>query len=224
MKKHSKRYLALKEKIDPSKQYTLDEAVSVIKESANTKFDSSVELHVNTGIDVKQSDQQVRSIVSLPHGTGKKQRIAAITAQADKAKKAGAQIAGGEEFIKEIQAGKIDFDVLVSEPAFMPKLATVAKILGPRGLMPSPKNGTVAPDIAKAIDELSKGKVGFKNDNTGNIHLIVGKASFNKDQLKENAQAAIDAIKTSRPSGMKGAFIKTITLSSTMGPGIRISI
>ena len=222
MKKHSKRYRALKEKIDPAKQYSLDEAILLIKESANIKFDSAVELHVNTGIDVKQSDQQVRSIVSLPHGTGKKQRIAAITASADKAKEAGAQIAGAEELIKEIQAGKIDFDILVAEPAFMPKLASVAKILGPRGLMPSPKNGTVSSDIAKAIDELSKGKIGFKNDNTGNIHLLVGKASFNSDKLKDNIQSAIEAIKSSRPSKMKGTFIKTATLATTMGPGIKV--
>jgi len=224
MPKHSKRYRALKEKIDPSKQYALDEAVSIIKESGNTKFDSGVELHVKTGIDVKQSDQSVRSTVSLPHGTGKKQKIAAITSKPAEAKKAGAEIAGAEELIKEIQAGKMDFDVLVAEPAFMPKLAPVAKILGPRGLMPSPKNGTVAPDIAKAIEELAKGKIAFKNDSTGNVHVLVGRASFSSDQLKENIQVAFDAIKSARPTAMKGTFIKSTTLAATMGPGISVSM
>ena len=216
--------MTLKEKIDPLKQYALDEAISVIRESANTKFDSGVELHVKTGIDVKQSDQHIRGTVSLPNGTGKKQKIAAITSKPAEAKKAGAEIAGGEELIKEIQAGKMDFDVLVAEPAFMPKLAPVAKILGPRGLMPSPKNGTVAPDIAKAIEELAKGKVSFKNDSTGNVHLLAGRASFSADQLKENITSAFEAIKAAKPASSKGTFIKSITLATTMGPGIAVSM
>jgi len=224
MSKHSKRYNTLKEKIDPIKEYNLTEAISLIKESGNLKFDGAVELHINTTIDTKQSDQQVRGIVSLPHGTGKKQKIAAVTADADKAKKAGAELAGGEELIKEIQAGKIDFDILVAEPAFMPKLAPVAKILGPRGLMPSPKNGTVSPDVVKAIEELSKGKVAFKNDNTGNLHLMVGRVSFGEDQLKENIELAFNAVKTSRSSSVKGSFIRNITLTTTMGPGIKITL
>ncbi|PIR57037.1 MAG: 50S ribosomal protein L1 [Parcubacteria group bacterium CG10_big_fil_rev_8_21_14_0_10_41_35] len=224
MAKHSKRYMALKEKVDSLKQYTLDEAVFIIKESANIKFDSGVELHVKIGIDVKQSDQHVRGTVSLPHGTGKKQRIAAIASDLSKAKKAGAEVVGGEELIKEIQAGKMDFDVLVAEPAFMPKLASVARILGPRGLMPSPKNGTVAPDIEKAIAELVKGKISFKNDSTGNVHLLAGRASFSADQLKENITSAFEAIKSARPTTSKGTFIKSTTLATTMGPGISVSL
>jgi len=224
MAKHSKRYMALKEKVDSLKQYTLDEAVFIIKESANIKFDSGVELHVKTGIDVKQSDQYVRGTVSLPHGTGKKQRIAAIASDLSKAKKAGAEVVGGEELIKEIQAGKMDFDVLVAEPAFMPKLASVARILGPRGLMPSPKNGTVAPDIEKAIAELVKGKISFKNDSTGNVHLLAGRASFSADKLKENITSAFEAIKSARPTTSKGTFIKSTTLATTMGPGISVSL
>jgi len=224
MAKHSKRYMALKEKVDSLKQYTLDEAVSIIKESANIKFDSGVELHVKIGIDVKQSDQHVRGTVSLPHGTGKKQRIAAIASDLSKAKKAGAEVVGGEELIKEIQAGKMDFDVLVAEPAFMPKLASVARILGPRGLMPSPKNGTVAPDIEKAIAELVKGKISFKNDSTGNVHLLAGRASFSADKLKENITSAFEAIKSARPTTSKGTFIKSTTLATTMGPGINVSL
>ncbi|MBU2575604.1 50S ribosomal protein L1 [Patescibacteria group bacterium] len=224
MSKHSKRYIALKEKIEPNKEYSLDEAVLLVKEAGNTKFDSSVELHVRTGINVKQSDQHVRGTVSLPHGTGKTQRIMAITADADKAKKAGAESAGGEELIKDIQAGKMDFDVLVAQPAFMPKLAPVAKILGPRGLMPSPKNGTVTDDIEKAITELVKGKITFKNDNTGNIHLLVGRASFDETQLKENIHTAYEAVKASRPSSVKHVFIQNTVLATSMGPGIKVSL
>jgi large subunit ribosomal protein L1 len=224
MSKHSKRYNALKEKVEIGKEYDISKAIALIKDQGELKFDAGVELHVRTGIDVKQSDQHVRGTVSLPHGTGKKQKITAITEDPDKAKKAGAQSAGGEEMIKEIQAGKMDFDVLVAEPAFMPKLAPVAKILGPRGLMPSPKNGTVAPDVEKAISELSKGKIAFKNDNTGNIHLMVGRVSFSEDQLKENIQTAFDAIKTSRPTGVKGTFVQNTVVSASMGPGIKVSL
>ncbi|MBI2050873.1 MAG: 50S ribosomal protein L1 [Parcubacteria group bacterium] len=224
MAKHSKRYRALKEKVEAGKTYSLDEALARLEDAGNTKFDAGVELHVRTGIDVKQSDEQVRGTASLPHGTGKKQKIAAITANPAAAKAAGAHIAGGEELIKEIQVGKMDFDVLVAEPAFMPKLAPVAKILGPRGLMPSPKNGTVSPDIAKAIDELSRGKISFKNDNTGNIHILVGRASFDAGKLKENIQTAYDAVKAAKPAAAKGTFIKSVTLATTMGPGIPVQM
>ena len=224
MAKHSKRYRALKEKVEAGKTYSLDEALALLKDAGNTKFDAGVEFHVRTGIDIKQSDEQVRGTASLPHGTGKKQKIAAITANPDAAKAAGAHAAGGEELIKDIQAGKMDFDVLVAEPAFMPKLAPVAKILGPRGLMPSPKNGTVSPDVAKAIDELSRGKVSFKNDNTGNIHMLVGRASFDVGKLKENIQTAYDAVKAAKPAASKGAFIKNTTLATTMGPGVPVQM
>ena len=224
MAKHSKRYTALKEKVAAGKSYSLDEALALAKVAGNTTFDAGVELHVRTGIDVKQSDEQLRGTVSLPHGTGKKQRIAALTSNPDAAKSAGAALAGGEELIKDIQAGKMDFDVLVAEPAFMPKLAPVAKILGPRGLMPSPKNGTVSPDVTVAIGELARGKVSFKNDNTGNIHLLVGRASFDADKLGENIRAAYDAIKAAKPAAVKGTFIKNVTLATTMGPGIPLAL
>jgi len=224
MAQHSKRYRALKEKIELGKAYALDEAVSLIKEAGNTKFDAGVELHVRVGIDVKQSDQQVRGMVSLPHGTGRKQRIVAITQNTAAAEKAGAVKAGGEELIKEIKDGFMNFDVLVAEPSFMPKLAPIAKVLGPRGLMPSPKNGTVSTDVASAIDELSKGKVTFKNDNTGNVHLLIGKTSFSEDQLRENIQTAYDALKASKPAASKGSFILNTTLATTMGPGIKLAL
>ncbi len=233
MAKHSKRFRALKEKVSAQSApggsggghfFSLDEAIPLLKESGNVKFDAGVELHIHTGIDVKQSDQGVRGTVNLPHGSGKKQKIAALTANPETAKKAGAEIAGGEEFIKEIAAGRMDFDVLVAEPVFMPKLAPVAKILGPRGLMPSPKNGTVAPDVTKAIAELSAGKMAFKNDDTGHIHLLVGRASFSADQLKENIQAAYAAIKAAKPAAVKGTFIQNTTLAASMGPGIRVEL
>ncbi len=221
----SKRYRAFKEKIESAKVYSLAEAIALIKAGDRAKFDSGVELHVRTGIDVKQSDQSVRSTVTLPHGNGKKQRIAAITASPDKAKAAGAILAGGEELIKDIQAtGKVNFDILVAEPAFMAKLAGAAKILGPKGLMPSPKNGTVAPDITRAITELMGGKMAFKNDDTGNIHLLVGRVSFTPEQLKANIRAAFDAIKAARPAAGKGAFIVSTTLTTTMGPGIKVQL
>lgn len=224
MAKHSKRFRALKEKVGQGKSYPLAEAVALLKESGNVKFNAGVELHIHTGIDVKQSDQGVRGTVNLPHGSGKKQKIAAITANPEAAKKAGAEAAGGEEFIKEIAGGRMDFDVLVAEPAFMPKLAPVAKILGPRGLMPSPKNGTTSPDVTKAIAELSAGKMAFKNDDTGNIHLLVGRVSFSPEQLKENIQAAYAAIKAAKPAAVKGTFIQNVTLAASMGPGIRVEM
>ena len=221
----SKRYRALKEKVDSAKTYTLDEAVAILSSGDNTKLGSGVELHVKCGIDVKQSDQTVRGTIVLPHGSGKQQRIAVLTANPASAKEAGAALAGGEEIINEIRTtGKINFDVLVAEPAFMPKLAPVAKILGPRGLMPSPKDGMVTPDAVKAVKDLVHGKVTFKNDDTGNLHLLVGRVAFGPDKLKENIQAAYDAVKASRPVASKGMFIQATTLCATMGPGIKVGL
>ena len=225
MNKRSKRYQAILAKLDKSKIYSLDEAVGLLKEQATGKFDASVELHINTAIDVKQSDQHFRGTVSLPHGTGKKQKIAVITTDPAKAKAAGAAIAGGDELIKAIQAEqKIDFEVLVAEPSFMAKLAPIAKILGPRGLMPSPKTGTVTDNVAGAIGDLLRGKITFKNDAGGNAHLLVGKTSFAPEKLKENIKAAYDAVRTSRPPAAKGVFIASVTLAATMGPGIKVEV
>ena len=221
----SKRYRALKDKIQRAKVYGLDEAVGFLSSGDNTQLDSAVELHLRAGIDVKQSDQAVRGTVVLPHGSGRQRRIAALTANPDAAKAAGASLAGGEEIINDIKTtGKIEFDVLVAEPAFMPKLASVAKTLGPRGLMPSPKDGTVAPDATRAIKELARGKVTFKNDDTGNIHLLVGRVSFGADKIKANVQAAFEAVKAARPANIKGIYIQSVTLATTMGPGIKIEL
>lgn len=213
--------------VDPKKVYDLDEAVDLVKKTSKTKFDASVELHVNLGIDPKKGDQQVRATVTLPHGTGKEKKIAVFVepGREEEAKAAGAAVYGNDELIKSIAAsGTCDFDIAVATPAMMPQLAKVAKVLGPRGLMPNPKTETVTNDIAKAVSELKGGKVTFKNDDTANMHQVIGKVSFTADQLKENFNALFAVLKKSKPSGSKGIFLKSASLSSTMGPGIRVKI
>lgn len=226
MAKRSKRYRELVKKVDAAKLYPLNEAVTLAKQTANTKFTGSVELHVRLGIDPKKADQLVRGSVTLPHGTGKQKKVAvfATGAAADAAKKAGAALVGGEELIKEVKLKNgIDADVVVATPDMMKHLSQVAKILGPRGLMPNPKNETVTPDVAKAVTELSGGKVTFRNDESGNLHQAVGKASFTDEQILENANAFLEAVKRVKPSTVKGTYLQSITLTSTMGPGIRVS-
>lgn len=224
---HSKRYNEIKAQVDVKKLYTPEEAVELVKKTATAKFDSSVEVHVRLGIDPKKGDQQVRSTVALPHGIGKEKRIVVFATSADAvaaAKEAGANIVGGEEIIEEIaKTGKIDFDIAVATPDMMPKLAKVAKILGPKGLMPSPKNETVTANVRKAVEELKRGRVAFKNDDTANVHQIIGKVSFDNVKLLENYTAFMDAIRRSKPSSSKGVYIAGITLTSTMGPGIRVN-
>jgi len=225
--KHSKRFVGIRAKIDRNRVYPLDEAIKLIKETATTKFDSTVEVAVRTGIDPKKSEQQIRTTVLLPHGTGKKIKIA-VVAPPDKqkeAKAAGAEIVGGEELIDEIaKTQKIKFDILITVPEMMKDMAKVAKILGPKGLMPNPKSETVTPNIKKAVEELSKGKITFRNDDTGNIHLAIGKASFDENKLKENYQTFIEALNKVKPASVKTNFIKKITLSSTMGPGLKVQL
>ena len=224
---HSKRMTALKALVDKNKTYTIDEAVALVKQTSNTKFDSSVELHANLGIDVKKSDQQIRSTVVLPHGTGKSRKVAAfVNANTEKtAKEAGADSIIDEDGIKKIKdSGKYDFDIAVTTPDMMPKLASIAKILGPKGLMPSPKTDTVGTDLKKMIGELKRGKAAFKNDDTGNIHQIVGKSSFSEAQLKENILALTDTIRRIKPNSSKGTYIKALYLTSSMGPSIKLEI
>ncbi len=223
--KRSKRYKSVKEKIEKDKKYSVEEAVDFLIENAKVKFDESVEVHFRTNINPKQADQLIRGAVVLPHSVGKEKRVAVFVEgdKAAEAKEAGADLVGGEELISKIkQTKQIDFDVSVATPDMMRKLAGIAKILGPKGLMPSPKTDTVTMDIKKTVEQLKKGKINFKNDDSGNVHQMVGKVSLGKDKLKENVTAYIQAIKDSRPSGVKGEFIKTITVSSTMGVGIRI--
>jgi len=212
---------------DKSKIYTLAEALALLKKTAKTKFDSSVEIHCRLGIDPRKGDQQVRGAISLPHGTGKTIKVAAfVSADKEKsAKEAGADYAGGEELIEEIKkTEKTDFQVAVAEPSMMKNLAKIAKILGTRGLMPSPKNETVTADPIKAIKELKQGKVSFKNDDTGNIHVLIGKVSFSDEQLTDNFQTLFNAIKKAKPAPAKGTYLKNVSLSSTMGPGVKVQI
>jgi large subunit ribosomal protein L1 len=221
--KHGKKYRAALEKLEKDKAYTFSEAVKFLKENKTSKFDESLEVHIRTGIDVKKSDQQIRGTVSLPHGTGKTQRIAVITSTSQKeAKEAGAEIVAGEEFLEKIKAGKIEFDILVATPEMMPKLASVAKVLGPKGLMPNPKTETVTTKVKETVESLKKGKAAFKNDNSGNIHQAVGKTSFEDDKLVENIKAFIEAVEKAKPAAAKGKLIKGIVLSSTMGVGIKV--
>lgn len=221
----SKRFKEIKQKIDKNKIYTLEEASALTKECASTKFDETIEMHFNVGIDTKRGDQQIRGTVTLPHGSGKTIRVAAFVDSANEtaAKNAGADIIGTEETIEELaRTGKIKFDVAVAVPAMMPKLAKAARVLGPRGMMPNPKTDTVGPNVEKMIQEQKAGKVSFKNDDTANVHVTVGKCSFDTDKIKENAQSVIDALKKSKPASSKGIYIKSATMVSTMGPAVKI--
>ncbi|HRY82742.1 MAG TPA: 50S ribosomal protein L1 [Candidatus Moranbacteria bacterium] len=228
--KRGKKYRAVEKKIDRSKVYPLEEAVKVIKENKIAKFDEAVEVHIKTNIDTKKGDQQIRGIVDLPHGTGKSKIIAVITStHAKDAKEAGADIVGGEEFIEKIKSGKAfsgkdKFDILVATPEMMPKLAPVAKILGPKGLMPNPKTETVTTKIKETVSALKKGKASFKNDDGGNIHQVVGKVSFEDAKLIENITTLITSLEKSKPATLKGKLISSITVCSTMGVGLKISL
>lgn len=218
---------ALATKVDKTKTYSLTDAVNLVKETANTKFDATIEVHVRLGVDPKKSDQQIRSTVSLPHGTGKTKKVAAFVGPNDEkaAKEAGADVIYTEEEIKRLKdTGKIDFEIAVATPEMMPKMASVAKVLGPKGLMPSPKTDTVGTDVKKMISDLKKGKAAFKNDDGANVHIGVGKASFSADQLKENIVAFTDVLKKLKPSSAKGTYMKAIYLTSSMGPSVKVSI
>lgn len=212
---------------DKTKTYTVEEAVKFARELNKTKFDASVEIHGRLGIDPKKGEQQVRGTVTLPHGTGKTLRIAVFTTEKNEkeAKESGADIVGGEELINEIKSqGKIEFDVAVATPDIMPKLAGLAKILGPKGMMPSPKNDTITTKIQETVEQLKKGKIVFKNDDTANIHVALGKLSFTDEQLVENIETFITKLQKSKPASSKGAFIKGLVLSTSMGPGIKLEI
>lgn len=223
----SKRMAELKAKVDQTKTYSLDEALELVQKTSTVKFDASVEIHVRLGIDPKKGEQQIRATVALPHGTGKTKTIAAFVGANDekKAKDAGADFVYGEADIKKIKdTGKIEFEIAVATPEMMPKLAIAAKVLGPKGLMPSPKTETVNSDIAKIISELKKGKAAFKNDDGAIIHQLIGKVSFDKAKLKENYEAFMDVVNKAKPNSSKGTYIKNIYLTSSMGPSVKVEI
>jgi large subunit ribosomal protein L1 len=220
--RRSKRYKNLSSKIDRTQEYPLEQAVRLLKEAANARFDETVEIAMRLGVDPRHADQMVRGTVALPNGTGKKIRILVLTKgeNAEKAKSAGADFAGLDEFVEKIQKGWLDFDVVVATPDVMSVVGKLGKILGTRGLMPNPKSGTVTPDIETAVKEIKAGKIDFRVDKTGIIHSGVGKVSFNEDKLVENIRTFIGTVVKMKPAAAKGTYLKSISISSTMGPGI----
>jgi large subunit ribosomal protein L1 len=206
-----KRFNNAAKEVDANKQYSISEAIALAKKTATTKFVGNVEVHVRLGIDAKKSDQTIRTTVTLPHGTGKKKRVVVFK---------GSE---GEELIKKIKdTNQIDFDIAIADPSIMPKLAQIAKILGPKGLMPNPKSGTVTADVDKAVKEFESGKTEFKNDESGNVHMILGKSNFPDDQILANYKSFMEALTGSKPAGLKQEFIKNISINATMGPGIKV--
>lgn len=225
--KPSKRFLEAKSLVEKDKSYPIAEAVELAKKTSTVKFDAGLEVHVKLGINPKKTDQQVRASVSLPNGTGKSVRVAVISTNGDQikaGKAAGAEVAGEQDLIDEIKAGKINFDALVATPEAMKLLAPIAKVLGPKGLMPNPKDGTVTGNVAEAVANLKKGKVSYKNDDSGNLHVMIGKLSFEDGKLVENFQALMDSITKAKPAAAKGTFIKNVAVASSMGPGIKIAL
>jgi len=226
MPKHGKKYRNAREKVDRLKRYQLDEGLGLVKEMATAKFDETVDMALNLGVNPKYSDQMVRGAVVLPHGTGKSVRVA-VFAKGDKAKEAeeaGADIVGAEDLVEKIQGGFLDFDKTIATPDMMKIVGKLGKILGTRGLMPNPKVGTVTFDISKAVKETKAGKAEFRVEKEGIVHVAVGKASFSAKQLKENVAALIEAVMKAKPSSAKGAYLKSAAISSTMGPGVKLDV
>jgi large subunit ribosomal protein L1 len=219
-----KRYDAAAKLLDPEREYLPVEAIKALKEFPDAKFDETVEVTFRLGIDPRKADQMVRGTVSLPNGSGKSVRVAVFAQgpKATEAKDAGADVIGADDLVEQVMAGTIDFDAAVATPDMMAAVGKAGRVLGPRGLMPNPKTGTVTTDIAKAVQDIKGGKVEYKTDRTGNVHMIVGKKSFSERQLLENYLAVVDEILRARPSATKGKYVKTLTVSTTMGPGIAI--
>lgn len=226
MAKVSKRYAAAHDQVDRSKVYTIEEAVDLAKKLASAKFDETVELSFCLNVDPRHADQQIRGAMVLPNGTGKTQKVA-VVAEGDKAREAeeaGADFVGSDEMIQKIQGGWMDFDVLIATPNMMGKLGRLGRILGPKGLMPNPKTGTVTMDVANAVNEVKKGKVTYRVDKDGNINVLIGKVSFDDGKLVENFNAIFNTILKARPTKVKGTYMKNLVLSTTMGPGIKVEI
>ena len=226
MARKSKRYKEISPKIDREREYDLAEAITLLKSTASAKFDETVELAMQLGIDPRKSDQALRGTFSLPNGTGKELSVV-VFAQgpaAEAAKNAGAAEVGGEELVEKVAQGWADFDVAIATPDMMQHVRKLGRVLGPRGKMPSPKSGTVTEDVETAVNEFRLGKLEYRNDSTGNIHVPVGKASFSEEDLKENAQAFIDHIIRSKPVGVKGRYLKRVCLTTTMGPSVKVAV
>jgi large subunit ribosomal protein L1 len=222
--RRGKNYRKVAVNVEAGKVYSLAEALEIATKTSPVKFDASVEVHVRLGVDPRQADQNIRTTVSLPNGTGKTIRVAVFAPEADHAAatKAGADIVGDDEFIKLLEKGEMNFDILIATPQYMPKLGKYARALGPRGLMPNPKSGTVATDVAKAVTEAKAGKVEYRVDKQAIVHLSIGKVSFGAEKLAGNAKAFFDSLQSQKPSGLKGAYVKSTSISTTMGPGIKV--
>lgn len=228
MSKHSKRFNEVSAKVDRKKEYGVDDAFSLVKELSTAKFDETIELHIRMGVDPRHADQQVRGVVTLPAGTGRDVRILVFANPEGQttAREAGADFVGAEDLANEIQGGWTDFDLVLATPDMMRVVGRLGRVLGPRGLMPSPKAGTIvqADDLPRVIEEARLGRVEFRVDKTANIHIAIGKASFEKDNLVKNFDAIMDAIMSAKPSSIKGIYLRRITITSTMGPGIKVNV
>lgn len=224
IERRGKNYRRVAELVENGKVYSLKDALELATKTNPSKFDASVEIHVRLGVDPRQADQNIRATVVLPHGTGKAVRVAVFAPDADAAaaKKAGADIAGDEDFLKQLDKEELNFDVLVSTPQYMPKLGKYARLLGPRGLMPNPKSGTVATDVTKAVTEAKAGRVEYRVDKQAIVHVAIGKVSFGADKLADNASAFFESLKSQKPSSLKGNYVKSTSVTTTMGPGIKV--
>ena len=223
--KKSKKYVEAAKLVEKNKLYTKEEAVELVKKTSTTKFDASVELALNLNLDTKKADQQLRGTICLPHGTGKTKRILVLAkaAKAEEAKAAGADYVGDTDYLEKIEKENwFEFDTLIATPDMMPALGKLGKVLGPKGLMPNPKTGTVTMDIKKAVEEVKQGRIEYRTDSYGNVHTIIGKVSFTETQLVENLNAFVSMILKSKPSVVKGTYVKNVSISTTMGPGIKI--
>ncbi len=221
--KKGKKYIVALEKVDSSKLYSVEEAVALVKETSTVKFDATVDVSFKLNVNPKQADQQVRGTLVLPHGNGKTKKVLAITDKTEEATNAGADLVGGAEMIDKINGGWFDFDVIVATPNMMPLLGKVARVLGPKGLMPNPKTGTVNPDIARAVKEIKAGKVEYRVDKEANMHVSIARVSFDNKKIEDNLNALVDAVLKARPSSVKGTYIKNAVIHTTMGPAIHFT-
>ena len=226
MPKHGKKYIEAAKLVDRNKLYSPEEAIKLVKKTNFAKFDASIEVSFNLNVDPRHADQQIRGAIVLPNGTGKTQKVLVVTqgAKEQEAKDAGADFVGGKDMLEDISKGWFDFDIIVATPDMMGELGKLGKVLGPKGLMPNPKTGTVTVDVAKAVEEIKKGKIEYRVDKEGNICCLIGKSSFDDKKLVENFKTLYDVILRARPAAVKGTFMKNVVLSSTMGPGVKVTI